>query len=63
MDHIRIDEISYLELGDLLYRKIPCPGCQGGGCPTCMGQGYWGEEKNTLIWEELSITIYKKDKI
>lgn len=32
--------------------RVPCNNCQGGGCPTCSGFGYWiGERQNEHISE------------
>jgi hypothetical protein len=32
--------------------RVPCNNCQGGGCPTCSGFGYWiGERQNEHVSE------------
>ncbi len=38
--------VSYAEVFG--KKQIPCNNCQGGGCSTCGGFGYWLEDTNQL---------------
>ncbi len=30
---------------EVKYEEIPCNSCQGGGCPTCNGYGFYYSDK------------------
>ncbi len=45
-----------IRVNRIVYEKVPCNNCQGGGCPTCNGYGYWEQPVNSSAYAHPSET-------